>query len=430
MSVHEAGSVSDGPLSGIHVLEFATPLSAAYCGMHLADLGATVIKIEPPGGSEYRAEGAVVEHFSKLCQWLDRGKRSVVIDMQRADGRAVADRLVRQVDVVVTNLHASADIAIEYERLASLNPQLVYAEITGFGLRGPMAGRLGSDGVAQAYGGSLAANGKLEHDGSPGLPRLAAAELPAGIATAIGIGAALVNRQRSGQGEHVEVSLLRVAMSMNYFAAVRDAITDAYHRDPIVEQRARVRSAGGSYADLAGVAAAVGATRSYGGIYWSGYRAADGGMVFGALTPANREAFRQVLGITDDPMDREGFDIFDAKNADRAAALKQRVRQQLLTKTVAEWVALCDGAGAPAAPVNFPEDLDEDEQAQLHMVSLEHPAIGPQSQVRPIADLALTPSGVGGPAPSPGEHTDGVLSAVARMSGEEIATLREREVVQ
>jgi crotonobetainyl-CoA:carnitine CoA-transferase CaiB-like acyl-CoA transferase len=423
-------SPTSGPLVGVRVLELSTPLAAAYCGMHLADLGADVIRIEPPGGSAHRQDRALAGGAIKLAQWLDRGKRSSVIDLDQAAGRDALHRLVPNIDVVLTNLPpAGAERwGVDEAPLRALNQRLIYMAIGGFDANTPLADRPVTDGVAQAYGGPMAGNGKLEPDGAPGVPGVRAVELLSGILAATGIGAALVNRERSGCGERVDISLLRIAMSLNYSATVRDPISDGYNRDQLVATRAQIREAGGSYTNLVEAAGAFIAGTFK--VYWSGYRTKDGGLVFGALTPNNRNAFRKALGITDDPLDQPDYDPTAPALEEFATALKARVRAQLLEKTRAEWMIIFEAVGAPAALVNLPEDLDDDEQAQLSMRELVHPLNGPQWQVAPLVDMSVTPTAIRGPAPALGEATDEMLEALGGLSAEQIATLRSNSAIE
>ena len=150
-------------------------------------------------------------------------------------------------------------------------------------------------------------------------------------------------------------------------------------------------------------------------------------MVLGALTPANRDAFRKVLGIEDDPSAAPDYDARDPENIKVGLALKERVRKQMLTRTVAEWIDVFEAAGAPVAPVNFPEDLADDEQAGVMMVELEHELVGYQKQVGPIVQMSATPTAIAGPSSPLGKHTDELMRS-AGYSPDQIAELRAAEV--
>ncbi len=169
-----------GPLNGVRVLEFSLIMSAPVAGLNLSDFGADVIKVEPPGGEPGRHISAAVPGDGKVFQACNRGKRSLVVDLQQVGGREVIHRLIPSVDVVLLNYRPGvADrIGLGYQTLSNIRPDLIYAEIRGFGSTGPLADRPASDMVAQAYGGSVALSGKLGPDGSPVYPTLPIADAP------------------------------------------------------------------------------------------------------------------------------------------------------------------------------------------------------------------------------------------------------------
>jgi crotonobetainyl-CoA:carnitine CoA-transferase CaiB-like acyl-CoA transferase len=420
-----------GPLHGVRVLEFSLIFSAPYAGVHLADLGAEVIKVEPPGGEPFRNLGTPVPGHSKSFQWANRGKQSLVVDLQRPGALAVIHRLLQRTDVVLINYRpgVAKRLGLDYDALARVKPDLIYADINGFGSEGPLADSPASDIVAQAYGGAVALDAKLDESGAPIWPAIPAGDLPAGIATAMGISAALYHRERSGEGQFLSVSLLRTVMQMGFIHVMVEPVNDAVLRDFIVAEIQRRRESGGSYGDLVTVRTELGIRGSPMSLYFSGYCAQDGGLVLGALTTANRDAFRTVLGIDDDPSDRPGFDGSDPANQQRVEQLRGRIRDILSRRTVDEWMALFDEAGAPAAPVMLPEDLPNHPQASLHMVELEHEITGPQQQVRPLVEMSATPTTARSASPIAGAHTDRVLADVGSYSEADIASLREAGIV-
>src|SRR6185503_11458543 len=160
-----------GPLAGIRVLEFSQIVAAPVCGVALSDLGADVIKVEPPGGEQSRQSGAVIPRESKGFQALNRGKRSLVIDLQDPRGQAVIHRLMPDIDVVTINyrLGVAEHIGIDYDTLRKIRPDLIYWQNTGFGEQGPEKFRAGSDIVAQGYSGLMVTDSKTNDDGAPDL---------------------------------------------------------------------------------------------------------------------------------------------------------------------------------------------------------------------------------------------------------------------
>lgn len=426
-SQHTAGS----PLCGVRVLEFSLIFSAPYAGIQLSDLGAEVIKVEPPGGEPFRNMGTPVPGYSKNFQWANRGKQSLVIDLKQPEGREVVHRLVENIDVVLINYRpgVAERLSIDYKTLSALKPDLIYADINGFGSEGPLAQLAASDIVAQAYGGAVALDAKLDEFGAPISPALPVGDLPSGIAAAMGISAALYQRERTGEGQRLSVSLLRTVMQMGFIHVMVEPVNDEVLRDFIVREIERRRASGSSYAELISVRSELGFRGSPMSLYFSGYGAKDGGLVLGALTPSNRDACRAVLGIDDDPSDQPGFDGSDPANQEKIEALRKRIRTTLMEKTVDQWTQLFIEAGAPAAPVILPEDLPQHPQASLHFMELQSEITGPQQQVRPLVDLLAEPAQPRTAAPVIGAHTDRVLAAVGGYPESEIAALRKAGVI-
>src|SRR5262249_2997620 len=151
-----------GPLAGVKVLEFSQIVAGPVVGLALSDLGADVVKVEPPGGENRRNTNAVVPNEGKYFQSLNRGKRSLVIDLSRKEGYELVHRIAPHFDVVISNyrLGVTKRLHIDYDTLRRFNPALIYANITGFGQEGPNAARAGSDIIVQAYSGLMAAEGK------------------------------------------------------------------------------------------------------------------------------------------------------------------------------------------------------------------------------------------------------------------------------
>jgi len=422
---------SPGPLHGVRVLEFSLVFSAPYAGVQLSDLGAEVIKVEPPGGEPFRNLGTPVPGYAKNFQWANRGKQSLVIDLKRPEGLEVVHRLLEKIDVVLLNYRpgVAKQLGLDYEALSAIKPDLIYADINGFGSEGPLAGLPASDIVAQAYGGAVALDAKLDESGAPIGPAIPVGDLPSGIAAAMGIAAALYHRERTGEGQRLSVSLLRTVMQMGFTHVMVEPVNDEVLRDFIVREIECRRADGSSYADLVSVRSELGIRGSPMSLYFSGYKAKDGGLVLGALTPANRDAFRSVLGIDDDPSDQPGFDGSDSANQERIEALRDRIRAILMEKTVEEWTQLFIEAGAPGAPVILPEDLPQHPQAALHFMELQSEITGPQKQVRPLVELLGSPAPPRSAAPVIGAHSEHVLAEVGGYGESEIDALREAGVI-
>ncbi len=427
--------MATGPLDGYRVLEFSHIVAIPYCGMLLADLGADVVKAEPPTGDALRRMAGFAPGESKFFQGLNRGKRGIVINLQTDAGRELVYRIIPQFDVFMINGRPGVPhrLGVDYDTLRKYRPDLVYLENTAFGLKGPSATRAGSDMIAQAYSGLMAAEGKVDEYGAPvPLQSIAAADRPSGLAGAMGVCAALLHRERSGEGQYIHTSLLASTIAMEEGLVSRIPVADVMVRDPLVERLGEIRKAGGGYTELVAargdLLSAIGAGAF--SLYYGGYRVADGAIVLGALTPLNRNAIRSVLGITDDDSDGPDYNALDPGNQVAVEQLRARIRDIMLTKTMGEWIALLDAVGAPASLVNFPEEMSDDPQVQANglMVELEHETLGPVRMVGPILSMSASPLEARRASPPLGAHTDAVLTELG-LSGQELEALRAQGAI-
>ncbi len=418
-----------GPLAGIRVLEFSQIVAGPFAGVNLSDLGADVVKVEPLDGETYREAGAIVPGEGKRFQSLNRGKRSITIDLRHPDAAPLIHRIIPGFDVVLTNYRPGVPerLGIDYETLSALHPGLIYGRMTGFGHEGPWAERGATDIVAGSHSGLVAGNDKVSPDGSPGQLLPAIADYTTGLATCMAICAALYHRRESGRGQLIDTSLLQSALSIQDFDVMRHAITDQVIRDPMLAEVREVRANNGSYADQLAVRrryrrSASGSPR----LYHRSYNAKDGAVTIGCLTRPTRDAARKILGMEHDLTDDEGFDPFDPENSERLEQWERETVEVFRTRTVAEWMEAFQAGGVPVAPVQMPEELSDDPQVQAMgmMVDFDHEITGPQQVVGPIARMSETPTRAVRPSPPLGVHTHEVL-VESGLSDAEIEALRE-----
>ena len=429
----ETAEAFPGPLAGVRVLEFSQIVAAPVCGVNLSDLGADVIKVEPMSGESTRNTGAVMPKEGKGFQALNRGKRSLIIDLQDARGREAIHRIAADIDVVLINyrLGVAERIGIDYDTLRAIKPDLIYWQNTGFGETGPEAYRAGSDVVAQAYSGLMALDSKLRDDGAPELISSPVADLVTGFASAMGICAALYHRAQTGEGQRISTSLLRSSLFMMGSAVMREPVHDAVIRDQMLASVEQVKANGGSYGEIVEARNALQALRVSFRLYYGGYRAQDGGVVLGALTKTNRDGMRRVLGIEgQERSDDEGYDAYDAENQRIALEWRERIRAIFATRTVDEWIRAFDEAGVPVAPVHLPEEMSDDPQvvADGMLWEHEHTVTGPQRVMGPAVVMSGTPTRAYRAAPAFGEHSSEVLLE-AGLSVDEVAALCAAGVV-
>ena len=404
-----------GPLQGIRVLEFTQIVAAPFCGCILSDQGADVVKVEGPKGDPHRNAGAVIPGLGKRWQSLNRGKRSLVVDLQSPEGRDLIYQIIPDYDVVLINFRVGVAerLGIDYESLKQLNEKLIYCEITGFGSEGPLKNRAGTDVVGVAYTGLMVGEAKVDENGLPiGVTSSSIADYCAGFSAASSINAALFHREKTGKGQKIETSLLRAGLAIQDTNVMREPVHDAVTRDGMMDEISTLRDNRASYPEILAARAKGRGMRAHFRSYYGGYQTEDGRfLVLGALTPATRQSARTVLGITDDHSDSPDFDANDPASMVAAQNLRNRVAEIILTKSIDVWISELEEAGVPCAPVNIPEEMSEDPQvvALNIMQDLTHPVTGPQKVVGPVATMSETPTVVQGHAPVLGADSAEVL---------------------
>ena len=423
-----------GPLEGIRVLEFTQIIAGPFCGVALADFGADVVKLEPLDGGSSRVRRSPIPGENKSFHSLNRGKRSLAIDLKHDDAQRLMQQLVPTFDVVVSNLGygAAARVGVDYETLRQYRADLIYAENTGFGGHGRNASRAGSDIVAQAYSGLMAAEVKCDELGGPELVQCTGiVDFPAGVVLAMGVCAALVHRERTGEGQLVRSSLLATGMMMMGRDIARSPVFDAVTRDPMMERVEAVRERGGDYCEVVtergGVYDLLGPQLR---LYYGGYAVRDGAIIIGALSDRNRRQIRSLLGIEDDPTEDLTFDVLDPANRPAIDRTHRKIAEALRTRSADEWIAELDRLGVPASKVNLPEELADDPGVQEAgiMIELEHEIAGPEQFVGPLVEMSGSPTGSPRPSPLLGRHTREILEE-AGLAADEIDGLYERGAI-
>ena len=425
-----------GALDGIKVLEVTQIIAGPMCGVMLSDLGADVIKVESAAGDGMRLLGQIAPGESKGFHVFNRGKRGIVLNLQDADGQAVIQRLIGEMDVFLINARPGVPerLGIDYDSLRRHNPRLIYLENTAYGPTGPSAHRAGADIIAQAYSGLMAGDEKLDEHGGPDLiTATTPADFVAAFTSTIAVCAALYHRERTGEGQKIDTSLLAGAMVLQNAFASRMPVSDSILLDPLLAGLAAVRERGGSYAELLGARGGIRAL--VGGaflLYYGGYQTSDGAIMLGCVTPANRNQVRNALGLEagDDPTDDGDFNAMAEGSAEVVARVRALITERFASDTTENWVDKLDQAGAPAAQVNIPEEMIDDPQVQALgiMVDLEHRLTGPETMVGPPFNMSATPPAAEGASPPLDGDTDEVLAQYG-YSAEQIAALRSSGAV-
>ena len=231
--------MASGPLNGIRILEFTQIIAGPFACQNLADMGAEVIKVEPPEGEPWRIAQQFMPGESKWFQSLNRGKKSLVLSLTDERAQKVVHDLIPDIDVVVINYRpdVGARLNIDYETLSAIRPDLIYVDNTAFGREGPWAHRPGYDIVVQAVTGLMAGEAKVTGDGSPEMMTSSpVTDYATGLAIAWATTAALFHRERTGEGQLVEASLLATALSMQGNTVMELPVADAVMRTAMVER--------------------------------------------------------------------------------------------------------------------------------------------------------------------------------------------------
>jgi crotonobetainyl-CoA:carnitine CoA-transferase CaiB-like acyl-CoA transferase len=388
-----------GPLDGVVVLEIGAFMAAPFATMHLADLGARVLKIENPatGGDPVRATGPFVEGESSPFARLNRNKESVGLDLKHPEGIAAFRKLAERADVLVENLRPGTmrRLGLGYEDLRAINPRLVYASASGWGQDGPLAPLPGLDIMAQARGGLMSITGTA--DGDPVKVGVPICDLVCAMYVSMGILAALRQREIDGEGQHLDVSLLEAGVSF--------AIWEA-----------------GKYFATGEVGAPLGSAHQSTAPYQA-VRSADGHVTVGAVTPKTWTGFCEALGLQA-LLDDERYADAHTRHQHRPALIAA-IEEVTTTLTTDEVVERLDAAGVPCAPISRYDQVFTDEHLNQrgYYWDAEHPLMGQVRQLGSPMRLSRTPVRQGPAGPRLGADTRAALTEVAGLGPDEVDAL-------
>jgi len=397
--------IVDLPLADIRVIDLTIARAGPTCVRQLADWGADVIRVEPPGkpaGDQAARDALAGGRHASDFQHLHRNKRSLSLNLKSLAGREVLLRLVDTADVLVENMRPPVKerLGFDFGTVHARNPRLVYASLSGFGQDGPYGDRGGVDQIAQGMGGLMSVTG-LPGTG-PTRAGIPVSDLAAGLYLAIGVLVALHDRDRTGTGRWVQTSLLESMIAMMDFQAARWTID---------------RQVPGQAGNHHPTSVPMGC-----------FATADGYVNIGAADGRLLHAFCSVIGLPWLPGDAR-FDSLDKRSANRAE-LNALVAGQLRTRTTAAWVSALNEAGVPCGPVYRMDEVFADPQVEhLAMTqTVQHPVLGPLAVVRNAVRMTGGPDTVRTPAPDRGDHTDEVLTGLG-YSPAEIGRLRAQAVI-
>lgn len=393
-----------GPLDGIKVLDLTRVLAGPYTTMILSDLGAEVIKIEQPGiGDESRNFGPFKNSFSLYFMSVNRGKRSITLDLKSERGKTIFKQLVKQSDILVENFRPGTlkKLGLDYGTLAAEQPSLIYAACSGFGQTGPLAKQGAYDMIIQGMGGIISITG--EPDGPPVRVGTSISDITAALFTTIGILSALHHRNQTGKGQLVDVAMLDSLVAVLENAIVRYFATDEIPQ-PLGSRHPAITP-------------------------FEAFKSADGHII---IAIGNDTLWAKFC----EHADREDL-ISDPRfktNAERTAnhselfpILSEIMRQ----RTTDEWIEALEKIGVPCGPINTIDKVVNHPQikAREMIAQVMHQVTGVVEVPGVPIKLSETPGDVDTPAPSLGEHTVEILTDVLKMSFEEVEELRQEGII-
>lgn len=396
------------PLAGVRIIDLTHMLSGPYGAMILADLGADVIKVEPLEGEGTRKLLArdpknSIEGMGAYFLTLNRNKRSCCMDLKSADGLALFYELVKQSDIVINNFGAGVPerLKIDHATLSTHNPRIISCSVTGFGSSGPHRSRPAFDQVAQAYGGGMSITG-LDAD-TPVRAGIPIGDLGGGAFSVMGILAALYERERSGLGQDVDISMVDCQVSLlNYMATMHFLSGENPH--PI----------GNSH---------------FVHVPYNSYRVQDGHIIVAVITDNFWQNLKEVVNVPE--FANPEYDTQPARLRDKAF-IDGRLGEIFATNTQAHWLAQLEAKRIPCAPVNnFGQALQDPQVRHRNMVvDVQHPN-GKATQM-PGSPLKFSRSNEESYSSPPllGQHSDEIFSDLLKLPAERVAALRAAKAIR
>jgi crotonobetainyl-CoA:carnitine CoA-transferase CaiB-like acyl-CoA transferase len=398
-------------LDGVTVLDFTRILAGPYCTMILADLGAEVVKVERPGSGDdtrrfappyFADQDGNETSEAAYFHAANRGKKSLTLDLGQPRGQEIARTLAGRADVIVENFK-TGDIdkfGLGYDAVRASNPSVVYCSITGFGQTGPYRARAGYDAMIQAMGGIMSVTGQTE--GEPLRVGIAISDLLSGLYATIAILAALGHRQRTGEGQSIDIALLDSTIA-----------TLSYQATNFLATGENPPRHGNAHPNI---------------VPYQAFPTADGSLVLAVGNDTQFARFCDIAGrpdLAEDPL----YASIDGRVRNRAA-LVPVIAEIMKTRTSAAWSEALESAGIPSGPINTLADVFSDPQVidRELRIALDHPTLGRAPSVASPLRLSQTPVAYRHAPPVLGQHTDEILGALGLAAGE-IAELREAGVI-
>lgn len=411
-----ATSLQKKALGHIRILDLTRVLAGPWCAQNFADLGAEVIKVERPGnGDDTRSWGPPYlrdqngDNTTEAAYYLaaNRGKQAITVDISTPEGQEIIRKLAAQSDVVLENYKVGQlkKYGLDYASLKEIKPDLIYCSITGFGQDGPYAHRAGYDFIVQGMGGFMSLTGERDDlpGGGPQKAGVAIADLMTGMYATIAVMAALTHRDRTGEGQYIDMSLLDVQVAMlanmntNYLASGKPPVRWGNAHPNIVPYQT--------------------------------FATSDGHIIVAAGNDGQYKKFVAAGGEEQLATD-ERFCTNPARVANREVLIPL-LADMVKRKSRQEWIALLEDAGVPCGPINRLDDVFNDPQVKARgmQITLPHPSAGSVKLVGSPMKLSATPPDYQSPPPLLGQHTDQILKSVLGYDDEQLSQLRQRGII-
>ncbi|GGC73859.1 CaiB/BaiF CoA transferase family protein [Undibacterium terreum] len=403
-------------LGHIRVLDLTRVLAGPWCAQNLADLGAEVIKVERPlVGDDTRSWGPPYlrdetgENTSEAAYYLaaNRGKQAITVDISSDEGQQIIRELALQSDIVLENYKVGQlkKYGLDYDTLKELKPDLIYCSITGFGQTGPYAHRAGYDFIVQGMGGFMSLTGERDDlpGGGPQKAGVAIADLMTGMYATIAVMAALSHRDRTGEGQYIDMALLDVQVAMlanmntNYLAS------------GVAPKRW-----GNAHPNI---------------VPYQTFATSDGHIIVAAGNDSQYTKFVQAGGrpeLADDPLY-----LTNPRRVAHRDQLVPLLMEMVAQKTKQEWIDLLEAAGVPCGPINNLDEVFDNPQvvARDMLMELPHPSAGKVRLVGSPMKMSVTPAQALSAPPLLGQHTSEVLGNLLGYDEEKLANLRTRKII-
>ncbi len=405
-----------GALSHIRVLDLSRVLAGPWCAQNLADLGADVIKVERPGaGDDTRHWGPpfakdqdgqeTTESAYFIC--INRNKRSITVDISKPEGQEIIKELAKESDVVIENYKVGdlAKYGLDYESLKKVKSDLIYCSITGFGQDGPYAHRPGYDFIIQGMGGFMSVTGEADDfpGASPQKAGVAIADIFTGMYASTAILAAVIHRDRTGQGQYIDMALLDTQI------AVMANVSSAYLCSDKVPRR------WGNASPII--------------VPYQTLPSSDGWIIVGV---GNDGQFKHFVTAGGEPQLAENpLYASNPLRVENRKSLIPLLEEMTRKKTKAQWISLLEAANVPCGPINNFEEVFDNEQVKARGVQIDvpHPSAGTMKLVASPMRLSETPVEVRLAPPLLGQHTDEILRERLQMDAKSIAALQEKGII-